>query len=99
MKILRVSIVLMFAIMLLSPVFSNADGFRTDNFQEVVKSEVPVEELPEVITKALADSEWSDWTVSSAVLVKEESASYYQIALVKDDSKKEVKVSPEGKLL
>jgi hypothetical protein len=99
MKILKVSIVLMFAMILLSPVFVNAAEFRLVNFQEAVKSEVPVEELPEAVTKALAESDWADWAVSAAVLVKEESASYYQIALVKDDSKKEVKVSPEGKLL
>jgi hypothetical protein len=98
MKILKVS-VLMFAMMLLSPVFTNANAFNLSDFQEAVKSEVTIEELPEVVTKALAESEWADWTVSAAVLVKEESASYYQIALVKDDSKKEVKVSPEGKFL
>ncbi len=66
--------------------------------QDAVKSDVQIENLPEEVTKALAESKWKNWTISKATKETKLETTYYIVTLVKGDETKEVKITPEGKI-
>lgn len=67
--------------------------------QDAVKSDVQVENLPEEVTNAIAESDWKEWTISKATVETKDETTYYIVTLVKGDENKKVKVTPEGKFI
>lgn len=66
--------------------------------QDAVQSDAQVENLPDEVTNAIAESKWKDWTISKATIETKDDATYYIVTLIKGDETKKVKVTPEGKI-
>lgn len=77
--------------------FANNSMSANIFLQDVVKTDVKVENLPEAVTKAISESKWNEWTTSKASVETKDNETFYIVTLVKDDEKKEVKITPEGK--
>jgi hypothetical protein len=67
--------------------------------QEVSKTAVEIESLPDTVKETLKGDAFEGYEVGEAALIVEAEKTYYQIKLTKGDETKVVRINPDGEIL
>lgn len=67
--------------------------------QDVVKTVIEADKLPDAVKEALKSSLEAGWAISEAVCIEKADKKHFQISLKKGDESKSVNISPEGEIL